>query len=384
MATLQAGYTFGATETVTNAKLASLVNSGTVSSIVQSDIDSNLGLVSVSASAPSDTDQLWVDTGSTPNVLRFYNSNLSAWVPAGELGILTNRSGQTGSSGRVLILDTSNSNSYKYASTAGDTSFIGIETGSISNTSSAPVITRGLGITTILEHSASAGTFIRTSTASGKAEPCVRTAQGIFGFVQEAGTASAKCVILGVQPNLASVDQTANYSWTGTHAWSSTMTLPTASGQMSNWSPLVQLVTSAVTTSANASTVMPKDDTIPQNTEGVEVLSASITPKHANNRLLIQATVVAANSGNGNQHTVALFQDSTANALCAVPGTNSNANYMDTIHLTYEMAAGTTSATTFKIRLGPDSGTTTFNGFSAGRAYGGVVGSIITIQEIKK
>ena len=47
------------------------------------------------------------------------------------------------------------------------------------------------------------------------------------------------------------------------------------------------------------------------------------------------------------------------------------------------MAAGTTSATTFKVRIGADlSGTTTFNGRSGGRQAGGVVSSSITIWEI--
>ena len=44
MANLTAGYSFGSTEQVTNSKLASLVNSGTVSSIVDADISSSAAI----------------------------------------------------------------------------------------------------------------------------------------------------------------------------------------------------------------------------------------------------------------------------------------------------------------------------------------------------
>jgi len=46
------------------------------------------------------------------------------------------------------------------------------------------------------------------------------------------------------------------------------------------------------------------------------------------------------------------------------------------------MTAGTTSATTFKFRVGINSGTFTFNGYSGGRKLGGVAASSMTITEI--
>lgn len=199
MATLSAGYSFGASETVTNAKLASLVNSGSISSITQTDIAAGEGLVYVGTSAPADTDRVWVDTNSTPVILRFYNSNLSAWVTPDNLAVYTNKSSQTGAAGRVLILDTSNSNSYTYTSTAGDSKFLGIETGSIAANASAPVVAHGSTVV-LLEVSASAGTYLRTSTATGKAEPCVNTSSGVFGYLTESGTASARTRIFGLVP----------------------------------------------------------------------------------------------------------------------------------------------------------------------------------------
>jgi len=45
MATITKGYTFGATELVTNTKLHTLVDSGTVTAIVNADVDTNAGIV---------------------------------------------------------------------------------------------------------------------------------------------------------------------------------------------------------------------------------------------------------------------------------------------------------------------------------------------------
>lgn len=381
MATLSAGYSFGATETVTNAKLASLVNSGSISGITQTDLAAGEGLVKYATSAPSDQDQIWVDTNSVPIVLRFYSSTLSAWVPAGELALYTNKSAQTGASGRVLILDTSNSNSYTYTSTAGDSKFLGIETGSIAANASAPVITRGSTIVN-LEISASAGCYLRTSTATGKAEPCVNTSSGVFGFLTESGTASARSNIFGIDVNGAA-DQTANYSWTGTHSFTNTITINTASATTVNWSPLVQAVYTRTSAYASGNTAIPLDNTPPTSSEGTEVMTKAITPKHVNNILKITVVVVAAPSA-GATMTLALFQDATANSIAAVasqhPGTDPQ-----TITLVHTMLAGTTSATTFKVRIGSEGGQTYyFNGESSGnQLFGGVCSSTINIEEIK-
>lgn len=209
VASLQAGYIFGATEQVTNAKLAALINNGTVSGIDQTNLGSNEGLVHTGTAAPTDTDQIWVDTSSTPTIVRFYNSNLSQWVPSSELALMTNRAGQTGSAGRVVILDTSNANSYKYTGMAGDTSFLGIEMASTTNTSTGPICSQALGITINLELSASAGCYLRTSTATGKAEPCASNGSGIFAFLTEPGTASARARLLGIMPNVSAASASA-------------------------------------------------------------------------------------------------------------------------------------------------------------------------------
>lgn len=134
----------------------------------------------------------------------------------------------------------------------------------------------------------------------------------------------------------------------------------------------------AVTT---GTTAIPNDDTIPQNTEGDQCMAITMRPTNINNKLKIEVLVCGSSSAE-NYIQAALFQDSTANALATSFTGGAATNMMSTM-LTYYMTAGTTSATTFKVRIGAASGTTTFNGNGGARKFGGVSGSYITVKEIQ-
>lgn len=147
---------------------------------------------------------------------------------------------------------------------------------------------------------------------------------------------------------------------------------------------VVQVINTQTGALATGTTIIPFDDTIPQITEGTEFITAAITPSNAGNTLLIQVVMSVSNStGGGN--AVALFRDSTANALAAVASSQYGvAGGVQTVVLTHKMAAGTTSSTTFRVRAGPNgAGTLTFNGVASGRIFGGVYASSITVTEIK-
>ena len=144
----------------------------------------------------------------------------------------------------------------------------------------------------------------------------------------------------------------------------------------------VNVQTGAVST---GTTTSPEDDTIPQNTEGNEFMTLAITPTNASNILYIDTVAVFSHSDTSSSDmVVALFQDSTAGALASIScGRQLTTNIAKTWGFTHKMTAGTTSSTTFKIRIGADcAGTTTFNGVSGSRKHGGVMASSITITEI--
>ena len=142
---------------------------------------------------------------------------------------------------------------------------------------------------------------------------------------------------------------------------------------------VVQTVNVTDSAVADGTTVIPWDDTIPQKTEGDELMTLAITPKNTSNILHIDVTILVSNLAT--QQTAAIFQDTTAGAI-AVAGVyidTADKNY--TLTFRHKMLAGTTSATTFKVRSGGQSGTTTFNGAGSARKYGGVASSSITITE---
>jgi len=144
----------------------------------------------------------------------------------------------------------------------------------------------------------------------------------------------------------------------------------------------VQFASTQNGTVATGTTTIPADDTIPQNTEGTEFLNLSITPKATTNKLKIEVTMMLSHSAANSTLVAALFQDSTANALALGFEQEVTATFVKCITFSHVMDAGTTSATTFKVRAGSNqTGTTTMNGQSGSRLFGGVSISSIRITE---
>ena len=147
---------------------------------------------------------------------------------------------------------------------------------------------------------------------------------------------------------------------------------------------LVQVVNTTTGTMATGTTLMPNDNTIPQNNEGIELMTLAITPTHASNKLLIEVVIATLDTNTGNYFTIALYQDSTANALACI-SQNQGGDEGEPSAFSHYMTAGTTSSTTFKVRAGANnSNTTTFNGRTAGAKFGGTLASSITISEIRE
>lgn len=131
---------------------------------------------------------------------------------------------------------------------------------------------------------------------------------------------------------------------------------------------------------AGAATI-PNDNTIPQNTEGTQFMSQAITPKSAINILEVESVIHCDSPSNDNL-TVALFQDTTANALAASTKNNSSAGYRTDYSLDHSIIAGTTSSTTFKIRAGGSVSAARFNSSAGAAVMGGVLASYVSVTEM--
>lgn len=133
---------------------------------------------------------------------------------------------------------------------------------------------------------------------------------------------------------------------------------------------------------SSTTTLIPLDDTIPQNTEGAEFMSLAHTPSATTNILEIEV-VAMVGSAAANSAIGALFKDSDANALKATTAGLASGGPPTPLAIKHWMAAGTVSAITFKFRAGMNAGTLSFNGASGARLLGGVAASSITIREYK-
>jgi hypothetical protein len=147
-------------------------------------------------------------------------------------------------------------------------------------------------------------------------------------------------------------------------------------------SKVVQVVNYQTGAVQSAASVIPLDDSSPQSSEGTQVMSLAVTPTSATNNLLIQVLVHLA-LNESNYLIAALFQDAGASALATAEYVTFGANGNAPLVISYWMAAGTTSETTFKVRCGTNGGGTwTLNGFSTARKFGGTFISSVTITEV--
>lgn len=139
------------------------------------------------------------------------------------------------------------------------------------------------------------------------------------------------------------------------------------------------------------SPTIPDDNTIPQNTEGVQVFSTTFTPTSAANQIHIQyelnyGTVAGPGTGRG-VLIVALFKDNDPDALAV---SFSGAYYANGApwnggQLNHMFTAGGTAPITLKIRIGfiESFGNVSINGHDGSQRFGGRSAQRMRIMEIK-
>ena len=145
---------------------------------------------------------------------------------------------------------------------------------------------------------------------------------------------------------------------------------------------LLQCLSQVYTTVGSTSNTFPNDNTKPQITEGVEIMTQAITPASSSNILIIQGVVNIGTGTTGSSIQFALFQDSTADCLAAWNTMPRESNMSIAVPYFYRMVAGTTSSTTFKIRYAGQGNTTYVNQLSGGNTYDSSYNSSMCVSEI--
>lgn len=137
------------------------------------------------------------------------------------------------------------------------------------------------------------------------------------------------------------------------------------------------------TTNAALSVIIPYDDTIPQVAEGTQVLTASITPKSATNRIRARFEAWGGTPTATGVLMGALFRNGAANALASCCVTGAIANGPTPIGFEFEDVPGAVTAQTYTVRVGPNGGSMQLNGSGAGRFHGGAGRATLILEEIK-
>lgn len=148
---------------------------------------------------------------------------------------------------------------------------------------------------------------------------------------------------------------------------------------------IIQIVEASFTAATSVTTQIPNDNTIPQNTEGTQVLTATITPTNSSNTLIIEVAFPEVSTSSTFYVAAALFQDSTADSLTTwiLNGIRTATTSVTSSFYRYKMAAGTTSSTTFNVRVGSSNAQTAYLNSGVGtRFYGGSEKAFIRIFEV--
>lgn len=155
-----------------------------ISGIDQTDLGSGVGLVVRQATAPSDTDQIWVDTSVTPYVVRIHDG--TEWIATGGYVVMTNKSGGQRTLGDVCVIDTVNDGAFTTTTLYGDPRHVVVVMETIDDNSDGVVATSGGRVTNLKVDSATAkGDWLATASTAGRASKsfvnCFATALASIG-----------------------------------------------------------------------------------------------------------------------------------------------------------------------------------------------------------
>lgn len=146
---------------------------------------------------------------------------------------------------------------------------------------------------------------------------------------------------------------------------------------------VLQTVYATNSTYSNFSAIIPLDATIPQITEGTQVLSASITPASSSNKIRASWNLQLGRASSTDPDVVAALFNGATNAVFSTyfelyaRGENRIATCID--------SPATTSPITYSVRVGPSSSVTLYiNGTNAlSGLLGGTAFSTLVLEEIK-
>lgn len=446
MATVTRGYSFGSTEQVTNTKLHTLVDSATVTSITNADVDAGAAI--------SDTK---LDLATIAQAMQFNGAVTAASIfklAKGADVASANGAITLGDDGNYFDITGTNAITSITAKTAGTVVILQFDsTATLTDGSNLKLAGNFTGAAEAQICLVSDGTnwfeVSRNNASSGGVPTNYRSQM----YVMQASTTTMTVAPGVLEVNGVSISKTSNTTltvgtagdWAGgsslratsttayvgvdasgnikmhttapTHAdyalsvtaanntkryasWSSTTYRiigwfymnGTGSGELDTFGvsniadgSVKNIVRREYVAYASGTTTIPGDDTIPQNTEGDQYMTINSVFTNVNNKIKVR--VIAKHGGAaGTVHFATLFKNSGADAIEVTGFYNTSTSAITPMVMDYEAKATSTGLTTFNYRAGArtvDTGTTSFNG---NNALGGreFGGALISMIEVEE
>ena len=141
---------------------------------------------------------------------------------------------------------------------------------------------------------------------------------------------------------------------------------------------VAQVVTDTNGTEETLGTGFPNDDTIPQRSEGDEILSCAITPQNASSTILVFYNTMLQHSGGTSATIACLFISSSNDTL----GVNRSASSGSINSGCFVVAAGSTNARTYSIRVGNSTGNNIITNMAGANLWSTAEVSSMIVMEI--
>lgn len=136
------------------------------------------------------------------------------------------------------------------------------------------------------------------------------------------------------------------------------------------------------TTYSSLTTAIPYDNTVPQISEGTEILALTVAAQYSNSLILLDSNCVVAGSNSPSNLLAALFANGASSAIRAGNATAPAASYPLPLPLNVAYAPGAVSAQIYALRIGPEAGTLYINGNGGGQRLNGSSAAYLDIKEL--
>jgi len=145
---------------------------------------------------------------------------------------------------------------------------------------------------------------------------------------------------------------------------------------------IVQVASTTVGTLVSGTTQIPFDNTIPQISEGTQMITTTLSPSSGANLLLISHNGYYSLDTTSSYVIACIFRDAVTNALGTGASVIQVGNDINLLSLDTSTLANSSASTTFRVRAGPGSAASIRMNGAPTALFGGSFASVLNVREV--